>query len=184
MITPTPTPTTPADEPDRRETKQLVLRALARLALLRSYRARVVDEAGRTQALLEYVRPDRYRQITETEMKEQIAIGDVLYSRTGEGPWVKQEWPAIGRLMNEATIPQRYIWDVADQGEEPVEGIRCHRVQVTLRVGDTQLTDVYWIGVEDRLPHKIITQVDEQTTLTKLLYDFNQDFQIEPPIAE
>jgi hypothetical protein len=179
MITNTPTPTTPADEPYKRETKQLVLRAQARLALLRSYRARVVDDAGHTIALFEYVRPDRYRQVTET--KEQIGIGDILYTRSGNGPWTRQEWPGIGRLTNEVTIAQEFIWDVEDQGFESIEGILCHRVKVTLRVGNTQLTDVYWIGADDRLPRKMVTQVDEQTYVTRLLYDFNQDFRIEPP---
>ncbi|MGC8878834.1 MAG: hypothetical protein ACP5R2_06385 [Anaerolineae bacterium] len=179
VITKTPTPTTPADEPDKRETKQLVLRAQARLALLKSYRARVVDDAGQTLVLFEYVRPDRYRQVTDT--KEQIGIGDLLYTRVKGGPWTKQEWPGIGRLTNEVTVAPEFIWDVENQGRESVEGTLCHRVQVVLRVGDTELTDIYWIGVDDRLPRKMLTQVDEQTHVTKLLYDFNQDFQIEPP---
>jgi|YNPBryunderm2012_1023409.scaffolds.fasta_scaffold59175_2 hypothetical protein len=179
MITKTPTPTTPADESDKRETKQLVLRAQARLALLKSYRTRVVDEAGRTLALFEYVRPDRYRQVTDT--KEQIGIKDLLYTRIQSGPWTKQEWPGIGRLMNEVTIAPEFIWDVENQGRESIAGVPCYRVRVVLRAGDTQLTDTYWIGVDDRLPRKMITQVDEHTYVTKLLYDFNQDFQIEPP---
>lgn len=179
MITKTPTPTTPADEPDKRETKQLVLRAQARLALLRSYRARVVDEAGRTLVLFEYVRPDRYRQVTDT--KEQIGIKDFLYTRTRGSPWTRQEWPGIGRLMNEVTIAPEFIWDVENQGRESIAGVLCYRVRVVLRVGDTQLTDTYWIGVDDRLPRKMITQVDEHTYVTRLLYDFNRDFQIEPP---
>ncbi|MCS7260526.1 MAG: hypothetical protein NZ765_07060 [Anaerolineae bacterium] len=182
MITKTPTPTTPADEPDKRETKLLVLRAQARLALLKSYRARVVDEAGRTLVLFEYVRPDRYRQVSDT--KEQIGIKDLLYTRAAGGPWTKQEWPGIGRLMNEVTIAPEFIWDVENQGRESVEGVLCHRVRVMLRVGDTQLTDIYWIGVDDRLPRKMTTQVDEQTYVTKFLYDFNQDVQIEPPQIE
>lgn len=182
MITKTPTPTTPADEPDKREIKQLVLRAQARLALLKSYRARVVDDAGRTLVLFEYVRPDRYRQVSDT--KEQIGIRDLLYTRTEGGPWTQQEWPGIGRLMNEVTIAPEFIWDVENQGREAIAGVVCQRVRVVLRAGDTQLTDVYWIGVDDRLPRKIITQVDETTFVTKLLYDFNQDFQIEPPDME
>jgi len=179
MVTKTPTPTTPADEPDKRETKQLVLRAQARLALLKSYRARIVDDAGQTLVLFEYVRPDRYRQVTDT--KEQIGIGDLLYTRVEGSPWTKQEWPGIGRLTNEVMVAPEFIWDVENQGHESVEGILCHRVQVVLRVGDTELTDIYWIGVDDRLPRKMLTQVDEHTYVTKLLYDFNQDFRIEPP---
>ncbi|MGQ9501162.1 MAG: hypothetical protein ACUVSF_09550 [Anaerolineae bacterium] len=179
MITKTPTPTTPADEPNKREIKQLVLRAQARLALLKSYRARVVDDAGQTLVLFEYVRPDRYRQVTDT--KEQIGIRDLLYTRVEGNQWTKQEWPGIGRLMNEVTIAPEFIWDVEDQGRESIEGALCYRVRVVLRVGNTELTDIYWIGVDDRLPRKMLTQVDEQTYVTKLLYDFNRDFEIEPP---
>jgi len=179
LITPSPTATTPADVAGKNDIKMAVLRAQARLALLKSYRARVVDEAGRTQALFEYIRPDRYREVTDTA--EQIGIGDVMYTRTGGGAWTRQEWPGMGRLANEVTIPQEFFWDVQAHGQEQVEGVLCNKYGVVLRIGDTELSDVYWLGVQDNLPHKMITQVDTQTTVIKLLYDFNADFTIEAP---
>ena len=182
LITPTPTPTTPADVPGKKEIKMAVLRAQARLALLKSYRARVVDDAGRTEALFEYIRPDRYREVTDAT--EQIGIGDVMYTRIGDSAWTRQDWPGMGRLANEVTIPQEFFWDVQAHGQEQVEGVLCNKYGVVLRIGDTELRDVYWLGVQDNLPHKTITQVDTQTTVIKLLYDFNADFTIEAPKVE
>jgi hypothetical protein len=181
-ITPTPSPTTPADAPDRRDLKAVVISAQARLALVPSYRARVIDEAGRTQAVFEYVRPDRYRQITAA--KEQIAIGDVTYTRVNNGAWQRQEFPGIGRLGNEVTVAPEFIWDVEALGREAIEGVVCNQYLVVLRIGETELQDRYWIGVEDRLPRKMITQVDTQTTVIRLLYDFNAPITIEPPQEE
>ena len=178
----TSTPTTTADEPGKKEIKQAVLRAQARLALLKSYRARVLSQAGEEEALFEYVRPDRYREITGAE--EQIGIGDIVYSRIRDGAWTKQEWPGIGRLANEVTVAPEFIQDVEGQGQEPVDDVMCYKYGVTLRAGSTDLQDVYWVGVEDNLPHKMITQVDTQTTIIRILYDFNADFEIEPPIVE
>jgi hypothetical protein len=181
-VTPSPAPTTPADVPGKREIKDAVLRSMARLALLKSYRARVVDPAGDTQALFEYIRPDRYRQVTDD--KEQIGIGDVAYTRRGDAPWLMEEVPGIGRLANEVTVAQEFFWDVQSRGQETVDGVVCNSYGVVLRLGDTELHDIYWVGVQDNLPHKMITQVDTQTDVIRLLYDFDADFKIEPPVVE
>lgn len=181
-VTPTPAPTTPADDPGKRDIKDAVLSAQARLALVGSYRARVLDEDGQTQAQFEYIRPDRYRQVTDT--KEQIGIGDVAYTRVGDGDWQRQELPGIGRLANEVTVAPEFLWDVEARGQETVGGVLCNRYGVVLRIGTADFHDAYWIGVDDNLPRKIVTQVDTQTTVIRLLYDFNAEFQIEPPEVE
>jgi hypothetical protein len=180
--TPTPAPTTPSDAPGKREIKNAVVSAQARLALVSSYRARVVDETGETQALFEYIRPDRYRQVTGT--KEQIGIGDVAYTRSGQGLWQRQEIPGIGHLANEVAVAPEFFWDVEMRGQETIDGVLCDRYDVVLRIGTTEFHDTYWIGVEDNLPRKMITQVDTQTTVIRLLYDFNAEFTIEPPVVE
>lgn len=182
LVSPTPTPTTAADEPGKREIKQAVLRAQARWALLTSYRARVLDQTGHAIATFEYVRPDRYREVTDTT--EQIGIGNTVYTRVGDQTWTKEEWPGIGRLANEVTVAEEYFWDVDKREQESVDGVLCDTYGVTLRVGSDELHDVYWVGAEDGLPHKMITQVDTQTTVIKLLYDFNTDITIEPPVVE
>ncbi len=182
LISPTSTPTTAADEPGKRDIKQAVLRAQARWALLESYRARVLNQAGQAIAAFEYVRPDRYREVTDTT--EQIGIGDTIYTRVGNGAWTKQELPGIGRLANEVTVAEEFIWDVEEQGQEAVDGVLCDKFGVTLRVGSSELRDVYWVGAEDGIPHKMITQVDTQTTVIRELYDFNADITIESPLVE
>jgi hypothetical protein len=67
------------------------------------------------------------------------------------------------------------------EGSEDVEGVPTQKYVYTAKVGDNPLIEVTaWIGVEDGLPHKIVTEM-EGTTVTQILYDFNADITIEPP---
>jgi hypothetical protein len=182
MMPKTPTATKPADAPGKKEAKNAVLRAQARLGLLKSYRARIVNSQGETEATFEYVLPDRYHEITST--KEQIGIGDVAYTRVTGGAWTKESLPGIGRVGNEVSYAEEFFYDVEVQGQETVDGVLCARYQATIQVGSTTLNDTYWIGLEDGLPHRILMQLEPERTITKILYDFNADIKIEAPAVE
>jgi hypothetical protein len=164
--------------------KSVIAKSAADLKNLKSYRLKVImEQEGQTmETLYEHVLPDRYHMVSD--FAEMIVIGDDLYMKAGD-TCTKMPGAAAGAEVPEVGVTEDEILEARLEGSEDVDGVPCQKYVYTAKVGDNPPIEVTsWIGVEDSLPHKIVTEM-EGTTVTQILYDFNADITIEaPPVAE
>jgi hypothetical protein len=164
--------------------KSVIAKSAADLKNLKSYRSKVImEQEGQTmETLYEHVLPDRYHMVSD--FAEMIVIGDDLYMKTGD-TCTKMPGAAAGAEVPEVGVTEDEILEARLEGTEDVDGVPCQKYVYTAKVGDNPPIEVTcWIGVENGLPHKIVTKM-EGTTVTQVLYDFNADITIEaPPVAE
>jgi hypothetical protein len=160
--------------------KSVIAKSAADLKSLKSYRAKVIIETeGQTmETLYELVLPDRFHMISD--FAEMIVIGDDMYMKVGD-TWTKVPGGGAGTEVPEVGVTEEDILEARLEGSEDVDGVPCQKYVYTAQVGDNPPIEVTaWIGVEDGLPHKIVTEM-EGTTVTQILYDFNADITIEAP---
>jgi len=130
------------------------------------------------ETLYEYVPPDRFHMVSD--FAEMIVIGDDMYMKAGE-EWMKMPSGGAAAAVVDIAVTEDEILEARLEGTEDVEGVPTQKYVYTAKVGDNPPFEVMaWIGVEDGLPRKIVTEV-EGTTVTQILYDFNADITIEPP---
>jgi hypothetical protein len=131
------------------------------------------------ETLYEFVLPDRFHMVSD--FAEMILIGDSMYMKVGDD-WMKTP---VGTGMEltqfaEVAVEESDILEAQLEGTEDVEGVPCQKYVYTVTGEEQTFEATAWIGVEDGLPRKILTQM-EGTTVTQTLYDFNADITIEPP---
>lgn len=162
------------------DARSAIAQSAADLKNLKSYRLKVTIESGgqAMETLYEFVQPDRFHMVSS--LAEMIVIGSDAYMKAGD-TWTKM--PSSEGAETEAaefTVKEENILEARLQGPEDVEGVPCQKYVYTAKIGDNPAIEVTtWIGVEDSLPHKIVTKM-EDSTITQLLYDFNADITIEP----
>jgi hypothetical protein len=165
------------------DTKSIIANSAAELENLKSYRLKVIIESGgqTMETLYEFVQPDRFHMVSS--LAEMIVIGNDTYMKVGD-TWTKM--PSSEGVETEAAefrVKEENILEARLEGSEDVDGVPCQKYVYTAKIGDNPSIEVTtWIGVEDGLPRKIVTEM-EDTTITQLLYDFNADITIEPPEA-
>jgi len=160
--------------------KSTIAKSAVDLKNLKSYRVKVIVEtAGQTmETLYEYVLPDKYH--TVSDFAEMIVIGDDMYMKAGD-TWTKVPGGGAGAAVADVGVTEDEILEARLEGTENVEGVPAQKYVYTAKVGDNPPIEVTaWIGLEDGLPYKIVTEV-EGSTVTQVLYDFNADITIEPP---
>jgi hypothetical protein len=133
------------------------------------------------ETLYEFVLPDKYRMVSD--FAEMIVIGNDLYMKTGD-TWTKTPGGGAGAAVADVGVTEDEILEARLEGTEDVEGMQAQKYVYTAQVGDNPPIEVTaWIGVDDGLPYKIVTSM-EGSTVTQMLYDFNADITIEPPVTE
>jgi len=160
--------------------KSTIAKSAVDLKNLKSYRVKVIVEtAGQTmETLYEYVLPDKYH--TVSDFAEMIVIGDDMYMKAGD-TWTKVPGGGAGAAVADIGVTEDEILEARLEGTENVEGVPTQKYVYTAKVGDNPSIEVTaWIGLEDGLPYKIVTEM-EGSTVTQILYDFNADITIEPP---
>jgi hypothetical protein len=160
--------------------KSIIAKSAVDLKNLKSYRAKVImEQQGQTmETLYEYVLPDKYHMVSD--FAEMIVIGDDMYMKAGD-TWTKVPGGGAGAAVADVGVTEDEILEARLEGTENVEGVPTQKYVYTAKVGDNPPIEVTaWIGLEDGLPYKIVTEV-EGSTVTQVLYDFNADITIEPP---
>jgi hypothetical protein len=67
-------------------------------------------------------------------------------------------------------------------GKEDVDGVPCWKITYTATMADgSSYEALVWIGVQDGLPYKSVTQPNPDMTNVVVYYDFNADITIEAP---
>ncbi|MFN3285866.1 MAG: hypothetical protein ACK45F_06250 [bacterium] len=154
--------------------------ALARLASLRSYRARVDLGQGQTMAV-EFVNPDRVRMVVAGGEMEIVRVGQQQRFRMAGGPW-----------QCVATVPMPEV-----PTGRPAEGetaVTIHRGPEAQVGGERTRTYRYWFGtrlesvmrlyvsVRTGLPRRLeMLDARGRTEVTVDYGDFNAPIQIELP---
>jgi hypothetical protein len=165
------------------DAKSIIAASAANLKSLKSYRAKIiVEKEGQTmETLYEHVLPDKFHSVSD--FAEMIGIGNDLYMKAGD-TWTKMPGAGAGAAMAEVGVTEDQILEARLEGSEDVEGVPCQKYVYTAKVGDNPPIEITcWISVEDSLPYKVVTEM-EGTTVTQVLYDFNADITIEPPVTE
>jgi hypothetical protein len=160
--------------------KSIIAKSAVDLKNLKSYRAKVImEQQGQTmETLYEYVLPDKYHMVSD--FAEMIVIGDDMYMKAGD-TWTKVPGGGAGAAVADVGVTEDEILEARLEGTENVEGVPTQKYVYTAKVGDNPPIEITaWIGLEDGLPYKIVTEV-EGSTVTQVLYDFNADITIEPP---
>jgi hypothetical protein len=151
----------------------------------------------RTIASSQFVSSDRYRSYLKTERlgkgteKEVIRIGDVIYTRENDGPWIKEfRSPFAGlELCCGLQSPSRIVSQVS------VESVFLGNFQsdlyerLTIKEGKSGLEMIesrYWIGLEgfllqeEEVEGTFSPRVVKNRRLVK--YDYEPNIKIEAPI--
>ena len=163
------------------DTKNVIAKSAADLKNLKSYRVKFIMEQEGGQAmetLVECVMPDKYHMVSD--FGDMIIIGDDLYMKAGDD-WTKVPGGGAGTEMAEVGVTEEDILEAQLEGSEDVDGVPCHKYVYTTEVEGKTVEVMCWIGVEDGLPHKIVTKMESGMTMTQIPYDFNADITIEPP---
>jgi outer membrane lipoprotein-sorting protein len=163
------------------DTKNVIAKSAADLKNLKSYRVKIImeQEGGQTmETLVECVMPDKYHMVSD--FGDMIIIGDDLYMKAGDD-WTKVPGGGAGTEMAEVGVTEEDILEAQLEGSEDVDGVPCHKYVYTTEVEGKTVEVMCWIGVEDGLPHKIVTKMESGMTMTQIPYDFNADITIEPP---
>lgn len=172
----------------------------------KSYRAKssVSTSAGVTTKMeLEFVAPDRFRVVMETNMsgrdggkREMIILGKETYMKEPDGQW-KKVATDLSAQISQFRDPKMIEMvtkdaDVKFVGEEAHEGSPAHVYQHTFTKASQQgITGVTktWVGVADGLPLK--TETDGETNYqgqpmtvktTTSYYDYNTGIKIDSPL--
>jgi hypothetical protein len=160
--------------------KSTIAKSAVDLKNLKSYRAKVIVETAgqKMETLYEFVPPDKFHMISD--FAEMIVIGDDMYMKAGD-TWTKMPGGGAGAAVADIGVTEDEILEARLEGTENVEGVPTQKYVYTAKVGDNPPIEVTaWIGLEDGLPYKIVTEM-EGSTVTQVLYDFNADITIEPP---
>jgi hypothetical protein len=147
------------------------------------------DTEGTTvvHSVTSFVAPDRY-SVTMPGSQDYIVIGKDMYVKM-DGAWKSYPNEAgqqIGKLrasFNEEGI--KSISDVKYLGEDPADGKNAllYTYQRKEPGGGESYTSKLWIGKEDGLPHKIVSEYEDERVkkgIWKFRYDL--DLTIEAPI--
>ena len=155
----------------------------------KSYRVRISSSPSPVQGetLVEYVAPDRIRM--SNPLSEMVAVGNVTYTRQGDGPW--QEAPInageIARTFRDPKLIDQLTtnYDIRFVGQDTLDGAPMLVYEYTPKGtapspkgGKTKV----WINADDSLPRKVETQGVTNPTVTTIIYsDYNSDIKIELP---
>lgn len=162
------------------DAKSVIIQSAVNLKNLKSYRSKnIVERDGQTmETLEERVLPDKLHQVSD--FGETIIIGDDMYTKAGD-TWTKMTQEGLGAAYAKVYVTEESILEPRLEGTEDIDGVPCQKYVYTSKVGDNPpIEATVWIGVEDGLPYKIVTEM-EGSTMTQILYDFNADITIEPP---
>jgi hypothetical protein len=165
----------PAENP-----KSVVAKSGASMKNLKSYRSKIVmeQEGGQTvETLVEFVAPDKFH--TVSKLAEMITVGSDAYVKAGD-KWTKIPGGGGGAQYAESAVKEEDILEARLEGSEDVDGVPCQKYFYSVKSGDKTFEATAWIGVEDILPHKVVTK-GAGTTVTQTFYDFNADITIEAP---
>jgi hypothetical protein len=178
---------------------------------VKSFRGKMVystSDGTKIGSSLEFVAPDRYHLITESNVfinlgtvrQELIALGSEAYSRAGaEGQWLRwqripgdmsQELPKLrGSLAVVKLVEQA---DVKFIGEEMLDGSRMRVYQFAFdKYLDSEFKGITktWVGAADGLPYRIEAggEAPYQGKTVKAHWvssysDYNEDIRIRAPM--
>jgi len=183
------------------EAREAIIKAKLALRAVKSLRIRAEwhfgDQRGTsfhpTASLLEFVLPDRFRQVGKDE--ETIRIGDAFYERRGDKPWKKitHEDSAIIRIPSPDADGAESIKrskEVKFIGPDTLDNVPVLVYQYTVHdaSGKSLLsTNKIWIGAQDGLPHRTEIAISDMASVIKIVltyYDFNAGIVIEPPTLQ
>lgn len=157
----------------------------------KSFRARLDStfdnqEMART---IEYVAPDRFRMVGETD--ETVIIGSNAWMRQNNGAW--QQLPIDASQMIAAVRDPKMIDELRKNAEvkligpDTLDGKPMTVYQYTLRKAmGTDMTSraKAWISVDDSLPRRMETETEIKGKISKATityFDYNADIKIDPP---
>ncbi len=179
----------PAASPE--DATSVILESAVNLKELESYRAKATTEMGgqTIKALYEYDLPDNVHMVMDVagQTTEMIIIGDDTYLKAGDS-WTKMPDTGAGSDSMGATVAQfdlsqENVLDARLEGTEDVAGVPCQKYVYTASIPDSPPMEITtWIGLEDGLPYKIVSQSGADMIVTQELYDFNAGITIEAPL--
>jgi outer membrane lipoprotein-sorting protein len=175
--------TTEAPAATKEDAKSIIAKSSANLKNLKSYRSKIAMEKDgqTTETLYEYILPDRFHLVSGSA--EMIVIGQDMYMKAGD-TWTKMPGGGAGAKLPEVGVKEEDILETRLEGGENVDGVPCQKYFYATKATDKTFEVTVWIGVEDGLPHKIVTKPEPGTTVTQTFYDFNADITIEAPETE
>ncbi len=179
----------PAASPE--DATNAILESAVNLKELESYRAKGITEMGgqTISVLYEYDLPDNLHMVTEVagQTTEMIIIGADTYLKAGD-TWTQMPdtgagSDSMGTTVVQINLSRENVLDARLAGTEDVAGVSCQKYVYTASFPDTPPMEVtVWIGLEDGLPYKVVSQAGADMIVTQELYDFNADITIEAPL--
>lgn len=211
--TPTPLPTetpAPAQAPTSSadEIHTLIVNALLSLYTQpnRMEVTTVLDDGPARTSTIEFVPPDRKYLVDLDQGVEYIVIGETVYAKTAASdPWEETQIPA-STFLGEGAITAEAIGDTISDARvvrsDTLEGraVIVYGYHSTTQAGgiDLQSQAELWVGEQDGLPYKMISDGEIYTALTDpatgenkiaavqalvtTLITFDPALAIEPPI--
>ena len=189
-------------ELDKMRTKaELAMRNLSHrvVTTTETFRARDGKQSDSSVATREFVLPDRRHTIfeirapwTPATKDESIYIGDVLYSRSADGPWElippsttvkKDPWPAFVRLPYNAVV--RFIEKTTLEGQK-VDVYEAVSTSDAFGTPPTKTTDTtrFWIREDGLYAKKVSEGENVQRQYFKrqtVTYEYNIKVKIDKP---
>lgn len=176
-------PAKPTEAPTA-EPKTAVAQSAINLSKQKSYRLKISTEKEGTtlETLYEVVMPDRIRIVSGSD--EMIGVGQDAYAKEGDS-WSKLPGQGPGNDLSRIAVKETDILEARLEGKEDVDGVPCNKYVYTAKKAEGTPTEVtIWIGTGDRLPYKIFTRPDQETTTVQKFYDFGADIKIEAPTTK
>ncbi len=169
------------------DAQTVIFQSIGNLRSLKTYRSQVtIEKDGQTmETFYEYDLPDKFHIVTE--FAEMVGIGNDVYTKMGD-TWTKIPGAGtgdenMGTTIARVEIPKESIQEARFEGIEEIDGVPCQKyVYTTALEGSPSMEITTWIGPEDGLPHKIVTEPEPGMIVTQILYDFNADITIETPV--
>lgn len=193
----TPTTAAGSPEPGVSEGREVIVDAQRAFLKAEQYRGVVTSEdlkSGKqvSKTIIEFVAPDRYR-ILQTPpgapRSETIAIGKKTYVRSNNGEWQEADvdfGEFIARFRDPKVIEElsKSITNVESGGKATVNGTSTKVYSYRSTFGDIKSESKIWIGAEDGLPYKSVSEGEFQgvRSRTTTVYEYRDDIKIEAPI--
>jgi len=161
--------------------REALAAARSHLDALASYHLHLEDGTEPTD--IDYTLPDRLR-ITKPG-SVGIIVGGGVYLNVGGAGWTPGGVNTTLGVLMVTLAEDRLINftdddEIADQGDETLDGVSMHKYEIRTPLNGIFLTRVVWVGAKDGLPHRV-ERNGGTTSLTATYSKFNQGFGIEVP---
>lgn len=201
--TATSAPATTAPSGDDSDSAEAWLMSMAPVVTdVKSYRMTMTMdlgiEGGVQEMHAEFVRPDRMRITTTTPEGDAVmtfvdgtmymTIGGMSFNQPASAGQIEEMMPTDLDDISEDWAPAGATYSMG--GTETVDGVECQVVTISWEEDGEKFTSTYWIGVKDRLPRKMVTEIEVSasddndahvSTIEGRFYDYNADIVIEAP---